>query len=108
MQCSHVQWCPAIHVLDVGVGPCLNQQLHAQSSMMGEGSVMEWSLSTVVESIACHIVVQENVDHYVLAVVAGHVKGSAPKDIDCIRPWASTGRGRRGDERVQKIYIYER
>ena len=85
MQSNHVQRCPAIHVQVVGVGPCLNQQFHAQSSMMGEGSVVELSLSMVVEGIAGHIVVQENVDHYVLAVAAGHVKGSAPKGIDCIR-----------------------
>ena len=85
MQSRHVQWSPTIHILDVGVSPCLNEQLHAQSSMVREGSIVERSLAAVVEGVARHLVLEENVYHDVLTVVTCHVKGRAAKGVDSVR-----------------------
>ena len=51
------------------------------------GSVVQRGLAAVVESIEGDLVLQEDVDHYILAVVTGNMQGSAAIGIDSIRLW---------------------
>ncbi len=60
MKRRHVQWGPPIQVLDVWVSPCLKEELHAKSPVVGEGSVMERGLALVVEGIQGDIVLEED------------------------------------------------
>ena len=55
MQGRHVQRGAAIAVLDVGVGPSLGQDLHAQSPAVGEGGVVHRSLALVVQGVDAHL-----------------------------------------------------
>ena len=89
----HVQWGPPIAVLDVGVGPCLNEQLHTQCAVVGEGCVVERRLPLVVEGVEANVVLEQDVHHHVVPVAAGHVEGCATKGVDDI----SLGRGRGGE-----------
>ncbi len=53
MQCGHVQWSASLTVLHVGVCPRLNKQLHTQSTVVGEGSIVEGSLTLCYKRVAC-------------------------------------------------------
>lgn len=85
VQCCHMQWGPAIQVLDVGVRPCLDEQLHTQGSVVGEGCIVQWCLSLVVEAIETDVVLEEDVHDSVLPVVTCHVEGSAPVCVHSVR-----------------------
>ena len=53
---------------------------------MGEvGSVMEGGLAPVVEGVQRDAVLEQDVDHHVLAVVAGNVEWGATIGVDGIR-----------------------
>ena len=49
------------------------------------GGVVQRGLAAVVESIEQNLVLQEDVHHNILTVVAGNVQRSAPVSVDCIR-----------------------
>ena len=49
------------------------------------GSIVERGLAAVVESIEGDLVLEKDVDHHVLTVVAGNMERSAPIGIDSIR-----------------------
>ena len=85
MQCCHVQRGPAVQVLDIRVRPCLDEQLHAQGPMVGEGSVVQWRLAFVVEGIEADVVLEENIHNSVLSVVTCHMEGSASMCVHSIR-----------------------
>lgn len=85
MHSSHMQRSPSLRVLDVGVSPCLNEQLHTESTMVGEGGVMERCLPLVVQGVERDLVLEEEVNNNVLTVVTGHVQRGAAKCIDRIR-----------------------
>ena len=53
MKCGHVQWSSSLTVLDIGVCPRLNKQLHAQSTVVGEGSVVKGSLTLCYKRVDC-------------------------------------------------------
>ena len=77
MYSSHVERSTAVTVLDIGVSSSLHEQLHAESTVVREGGVVEGGLALVVESVDAHFVLEEDVNYYVLAVVAGHVERGA-------------------------------
>lgn len=81
----HVEWGASLNVLDVGVCPCLNEQLHAEGTVGEVGGIVQWGLASVVESIEGDLVLQEDVHHNILTIVAGNMKRSAPVGVDCIR-----------------------
>jgi len=85
VESRHVQWSPPIHVLNVGVRPCLNEQFHAESPVVRKGGVMERSLATVVERVARQLVLEQHVHHNILAIVTCHMERSAPKRIHSFR-----------------------
>ena len=85
MQCCHVQRGPAVQVLDIRVRPCLDEQLHAQGPMVGEGSVVQWRLAFVVEGIEADVVLEENIHNSVLSVVTCHMEGSSSMCVHSIR-----------------------
>ena len=81
----HVERGASLNVLNIGVSPCLNEQLHAESSVGEVGGVVERGLSAIVESIEGDLVLEQDVDHHVLAVVTGNVERSTAIGIDSIR-----------------------
>ena len=85
MHSCHMQRSPPLRVLDVRVSPCLNEQLHTESTMMGKGGIMERCLSLVVQGVQGDLVLKEDVHDDVLTVVTGHVKRSTAKRIHRIR-----------------------
>jgi len=85
VQGRHVEGGASINVLYVGVRSSLHQQLHTESTVVGEGRVVQGGLPPVVEGVPGYLVLQENVHHHILAVVTGHVEGRTPVDIDCFR-----------------------
>ena len=81
----HVEWGTPLDVLDVGVSPWLDEQLHAEGPMGEVGSIVEWGLTSVVEGVEGDAVLEQNVDNHILAIVAGNVEGSAAIGVDGIR-----------------------
>ena len=63
-------------------------------------SVVQRSLTTVVESVTGHIIMEKDVHHNILSVVACHVQRSTSKCIDCI--WLLGGGGGSGKKEVDK------
>ena len=45
MEGGHVERGATLRVLDVGVSPCLNEELQTQGTMVREGGVMEGGLT---------------------------------------------------------------
>ena len=82
---GHVERGASLDVLDVGVSPRLNEQLHAEGPVGEVGSVVERSLAPVVEGVQRDAVLEQNVDHHVLAVVAGNMEWGATIGVDGIR-----------------------
>ena len=70
--------------LHVGVSTCLDQELHAECSMVGPGGIVKWGLPLLVKGVDHGLVLKEHIDDHVLAVVAGDVQGSAAKEVDNI------------------------
>ena len=97
----HVQWGAPLNVLDIGVCPCVNEQLHAESSVRKVGGVVERGLSAVVESVEGDSVLEQDINDHVLAVVTGHVEGGAAKGIDGI---GLHGRGREDGAHYRCVY----
>ena len=81
MNGRHMQRGVAITILYVRVCPCLNEQLHTKSTMGREGSVVQWSLSLVVEGIEVHPVVEQCVHHHILTIVTSHMESCAVEGI---------------------------
>ena len=71
-------------VLDIRGSPCLNEEFHAQSSMVGERGVMECRLALVVLGADGYFTVEEDFNNHVLSVTACHVERSAAMTVDCI------------------------
>ena len=53
--------------------------------MVREGSIVQGCLSLVVERVEAHLVLEEDVHHHILTVVAGHMERSAAIGIHSIR-----------------------
>lgn len=85
MQGSHVKRSTSILILHVGVRPSFHQQLHTEGTMVGEGSIVEGCLSLVVERVEPDLVLEEDVHHHILAIVAGHMEGGTAIGIHSIR-----------------------
>ena len=82
---GHMEWGASLDVLDVGVSPWLNKQLHAEGPVREVGGIVEWGLASVVEGIEGDAVLEQDVDNHVLAVVAGNMEGSTAIGVDGIR-----------------------
>ena len=82
---SHVERSASLDVLDVGVSPRLNEQLHAERPVGEVGSVVEGGLAPVVEGVQRDAVLEQDVDHHVLAIIAGNVERGATIGVDGIR-----------------------
>ena len=85
MQGSHVERSTSVLILHVGVGPSFHQQLHTEGTMVREGSIVQGCLSLVVERVEAHLVLEEDVHHHILTVVAGHMERGAAIGIHSIR-----------------------
>ena len=72
-------------VLDVRGRPFLNEQFHAESSVVGEGSVMESRLALVVLSTDRYLAVEESIHHHILSITTGNVEWGTPMTVDRIR-----------------------
>ena len=83
----HVERGASLDVLDVGVSPWLNKELHAEGPVGEVGSVVERGLAAVVERIQGDVILEKDVDNHVLAVVAGNVEWGTAIGIDGIRLW---------------------
>ena len=81
--CHMERGTPSI-VLDIRGSPCLNEEFHAQSSMVGERGVMECRLALVVLGADGYFTVEEDFNNHVLSVTACHVERSAAMTVDCI------------------------
>lgn len=81
----HVERGASLDILNVGIGPRLNEQLHAEGPVWKVGSVVERGLSTVVECIEGDTKLEQDIDNDILAVVAGNMERSAAVGIDGIR-----------------------
>ena len=62
--------------------------------MVREGSVVQGGLPLVVERVEPHLLLEENIHHHVLAVVAGHMEGGAAIGIHSIRLVGLRARGK--------------
>ena len=82
---GHVERGASLDVLDVGVSPRLNEQLHAEGPVREVGSVVEGGLAPVVEGVQRDAVLEQDVDHHVLAIIAGNVERGATIGVDGIR-----------------------
>jgi hypothetical protein len=49
------------------------------------GGIVEGGLASVVEGVQGDVVLEQDVDHHILAVVAGNVEGGAAIGVDGIR-----------------------
>ena len=73
--------------------------------MVREGSIVQGCLSLVVERVESHLVLEEDVHHHILAVVAGHMERGAAIGIHSIRlrrKRREGGGGRREKEEGEK------
>ena len=95
MHGSHVQWSATLGILDIWIGTSLGEQLHTESTMVREGSVMERGLSLVIESIDGDPILEENVHYYILAVIASHMERCTATGVDSIRLAGRGGEGRK-------------
>ena len=106
MQGSHVERSTSVLILHVGVGPSFHQQLHTEGTMVREGSIVQGCLSLVVERVEAHLVLEEDVHHHILTVVAGHMERGAAIGIHSIRLGGRGGKGegkrKRGGRRRER------
>ena len=82
MNGRHVERRSSGVVLDIGVSPCLNEQLHAQGSMVREGCVVEGRLTLVVLSIDVHLAAEEGVHDDILPIATGNMEGGTAVVVD--------------------------
>ena len=66
--------------------------------MVREGSIVQGCLSLVVERVEAHLVLEEDVHHHILTVVAGHMERGAAIGIHSIRLRRKRRKGRGEEE----------
>lgn len=70
--------------LNVHIGPIVYQQLQAQSAVSGRCREVQRGEATIVGLVHVSAVVDELVNHSILAVVAGNVQSCVSIDVDFV------------------------